>query len=94
MEIAQQRATRYQLQDVRCSKCKMIKPDNISTCCSCSGEYVCVESAEELEESLETLHRISKYHDFHWLEETCEWLLDIQPEAAEPDYEQEPVAAI
>jgi len=92
VEIAQQRATRYQLQDVRCMKCKMIKPDNISTCCSCSGEYTCVESSEELVESLETLHRIAKYHDFHWLEEVSEWLLDIQPEPEQEYESEEPIA--
>jgi len=75
VEIAQQRATRYQLQDLRCTKCKMIKADNMSAQCSCSGEYTCTESAEELQDSLQTLHRISKYHEFAWLEEVCEWLL-------------------
>lgn len=79
VEIAQTRTTRYQLQDLRCSKCNLIKPDNLSAVCACAGNYVCTESAEELQQALRTLHQIADYHDFNWLLEVCEWLLDMEP---------------
>lgn len=47
--------------------------------CACAGNYVCTESAEELQQALRTLHQIADYHDFNWLLEVCEWLLDMEP---------------
>jgi hypothetical protein len=38
----------YQVQDLRCEKCKHIKADNMSeVCTNCSGKFVCLRSAED-----------------------------------------------
>jgi DNA polymerase epsilon subunit 1 len=45
VEIVQRHTMSYQLQDLICTKCQLVKPDNLSeTCSSCSGSYVTKES--------------------------------------------------
>ena len=37
--VLQRNSMGFQLQDLVCQKCHMVKADNLSTYCSCSGEY-------------------------------------------------------
>jgi len=40
VDVVRKKSLRYQLQDLRCAKCRMVKPDNLSDVCStCSGVY-------------------------------------------------------
>jgi len=39
LETVKRRSMAYQLQDLVCSKCRMVKMDNMSRMCTCSGLY-------------------------------------------------------
>lgn len=60
--------TKSQLQDLRCSKCGAIKPDNIQEYCSCSGSFECAESSPaDMEKHLLIFRRVAEWHKFEWL---------------------------
>ena len=39
LELVQRHSLAYQLQDVVCLKCKLVKADNVAVYCSCSGTF-------------------------------------------------------
>ena len=39
LELAQRYSMAYELQDVVCLKCRMVKNDNVAAYCACSGTF-------------------------------------------------------
>jgi hypothetical protein len=46
VEMLERRSTRFQLQDVRCAKCKKVSCRNMAQHCSCSGKLICDDTPE------------------------------------------------
>jgi len=70
IDIFQRTSLAYQLQDLQCEKCSLVKEDNASLYCkSCSGKYVCTISQDSLKSSFARFKLIAKTHKFDWLEE-------------------------
>lgn len=64
----QKRITAYQLQDLRCSRCKQLKSDNLRLFCECSGEYALAENKLDLGRWLTVVGNVGQYHSLTTLE--------------------------
>jgi DNA polymerase epsilon subunit 1 len=49
VEILRRRSAAFQLQDLRCGKCRRVKIDNMTEYCKCSGRYEPTESSSDLD---------------------------------------------
>lgn len=75
IEHVHQKSVAFQLQDLKCPGCGMVKNDNMSVYCGCSGEYKLKVSTRSLLTRLATLKRIATYHQFAMLEDEVDWML-------------------
>ncbi|KAK7202921.1 hypothetical protein BZA70DRAFT_86937 [Myxozyma melibiosi] len=60
--------TSYQTQDLRCSKCKQIKEDNLSEYCVCSGEWELSMSPEEIRKRLNVYRKVAEFYGLRMLD--------------------------
>ncbi len=52
VESLQKKSLNFQIQDLVCEKCKLVKADNMSDiCANCSGKFVCKETPEAFMET-------------------------------------------
>lgn len=63
IDAIQRRTVSYQLQDLRCARCKQIKSDNLRVNCECSGDYVTSESKTDLLRRLQVTGNVAEFHD-------------------------------
>ncbi|CAM9478652.1 unnamed protein product [Pylaiella littoralis] len=93
VEAVQRRSVRYQLQDMRCSKCGSVATRAMSLTCPCSGRLVAEESQQDFHKTIQLLRQLALFHSFGWLQETVEHILvtDGYMDAAEetPQGEEE-----
>lgn len=61
------RTESYGLQDLKCSRCKQLKSDNMRAYCNCSGEYEMGEKKAELWRRLEVTKNVAVFHDLEYL---------------------------
>jgi DNA polymerase elongation subunit (family B) len=72
---AQRMVVSYQVQDLQCKKCRLVKRDNMSTHCGCSGAaYELVVDMDAFYKSLRSLRSVAAFHNFQLLAETVEWI--------------------
>jgi DNA polymerase epsilon subunit 1 len=69
IELLNQIILSYQIQDLKCNKCSIIKENNISNNCDCSGTFVCKEDKNEIRNTINSLQSLSKFYKFEWLKE-------------------------
>merc|ERR1711981_1491679 len=74
IESVQKQSMAFQLQDLTCKKCHMVKEDNCSPYCSCSGEYRQTMSNGEFSKKMSTMHKVAKFHKLNRLEEELTWM--------------------
>ena len=66
---------KYQLQDLRCSKCKFVCNKLLAPHCSCAGTWVNDMPSDDLENLLYVLRRIAEFQNFTMLGEAIENIL-------------------
>jgi DNA polymerase epsilon subunit 1 len=72
---AQRMVVAYQVQDLQCKKCRLVKRDNMSMHCGCSGApYELVVDTKTFYMSLRALNSVAAFHNFQLLTETLEWI--------------------
>jgi len=76
VECVRRFAAAFQLQDLRCGKCKQIKTDNLSKNCPCSGEYQLTSVKGEARRKLRTIVNVATLHNLHIVKEYAEFVLD------------------
>jgi DNA polymerase epsilon subunit 1 len=75
VDLAQRRSMSYQLQDLRCAKCRLVKADNLSDiCANCSGSFMCTESPQSFESALATFDQVARFHRFEFLQQVVDFL--------------------
>ncbi|KAM0786880.1 hypothetical protein ACM66B_002305 [Microbotryomycetes sp. NB124-2] len=62
IDTIQRRCVSYQLQDLKCSRCKQMRTDNLSLHHVCSGEYALFETRPELQKRLMLAKNVGDYH--------------------------------
>ncbi|CAM9091188.1 unnamed protein product, partial [Phaeothamnion confervicola] len=76
VDVANRRATHYQLQDLRCIKCRAVATSALSaTCRQCAGALRADVTPEMMHRTLLLLRQLAAFHGFEWLAETVERLL-------------------
>jgi DNA polymerase epsilon subunit 1 len=65
----QKNITMYQVQDMKCSKCKRIKEDNLSDHCDCSGTWTETVSRESVSKMLQSYRRVAEYYNYRLVED-------------------------
>ncbi|KAJ8101542.1 hypothetical protein POJ06DRAFT_195900 [Lipomyces tetrasporus] len=60
--------TKYQMQDLRCSKCKQIRADNLSEHCSCSGAWELTMTADDVRKKFDVYGRIAQFYGLRMLD--------------------------
>lgn len=73
IDAIQRRTVAYQLQDLRCARCKQIKSDNLRSHCNCSGDYDMSETRQELLRRLQVTGNVAEFHDLQLLTAVVEW---------------------
>jgi DNA polymerase epsilon subunit 1 len=63
----------HQVQDLVCTKCKVVKRENLNSYCPCSGEYVLTHNPEIFERRLQVVQNIALHHSMGLLREICEY---------------------
>ncbi|XP_075749504.1 DNA polymerase epsilon catalytic subunit 1 [Rhipicephalus microplus] len=64
------------LQDLRCTKCNMIKKSNMMKYCECAGNFELLLSPEEFKMKLNTFLNIAKHFHLPLLQESVTWILE------------------
>lgn len=57
----------FQVQDLKCTKCRRIKVDNLNTFCECSGSVACTISKVEGRRKLRTIVNVADVHNLAML---------------------------
>lgn len=93
VEIIQKKTLSYQLQDLICEKCKLVKAENMNDICpNCSGNYICKMNPIDFKKrlllllliiflfyikSIQIFKNIAETHKFEWLKEIVFFLLQL-----------------
>lgn len=77
IDALQRRVVSYQLQDLRCGKCKTMKAENLRASCDCSGEYRMSETKQELAKRLQVTVNVADFHKLTILSSVVDWLRDV-----------------
>lgn len=62
VDAIERRFVSYQLQDLRCARCKTMKSENLRSTCDCSGEYVMAETRHDLTRTLQVTANVAEFH--------------------------------
>ena len=79
VENVQRQSLKYQLQDLRCSKTRETQACNMALYSSASKKLDCEVPADQIHSFLETMQTIAAHHNFPWLAESVDWLLQVAP---------------
>ncbi|KAL7751596.1 DNA polymerase epsilon catalytic subunit [Sorochytrium milnesiophthora] len=75
VDLVQRQLMAYQLQDVRCVRCHLVKRENLSLHCNCSGKFETLMSRTQLVENLKVVLNVARFHALDMLTEVVEWIL-------------------
>jgi len=88
VEVVIRRNMSYQVQDVKCQKCGIVKACLMSEYCECSGDWANTQPASEFVKEVRTFLSIARHYKMEWLEETTNWIIQSSGvdlyQAAEP----------
>ncbi|ANB11162.1 DNA polymerase epsilon catalytic subunit [Sugiyamaella lignohabitans] len=71
----QKLVTSYQIQDLKCEKCKKIKSDELSVRCECSGNWVETIPSSHVLKSIETYDRVAQFYELKFLQDVTSHLI-------------------
>lgn len=69
IDIALRKIMSYNLQDLKCIRCKEIKRENLNLYCPCSGKFDGLISANDTETMLKTFLKVAENHNMVLLQE-------------------------
>uniref|UniRef100_T1GHV1 DNA polymerase epsilon catalytic subunit n=1 Tax=Megaselia scalaris TaxID=36166 RepID=T1GHV1_MEGSC len=69
IDIALRKIMTYNLQDLKCVRCKEIKRENLSLYCPCSGQFESLIQASDIESMLKTFLNVAENHKMNLLQE-------------------------
>ncbi|KAG8905443.1 DNA polymerase epsilon catalytic subunit [Tulasnella sp. 403] len=76
VDVVKRLLTGFQLQDLKCGKCKQVKEDSMSAHCKCSGAYVYTLPKNEVKRRLRTIVNVARFHGLGLLKEYSEFALE------------------
>lgn len=75
LDVLQRKIMSYTLQDLRCTRCKQIKRENMAELCSCAGSFETLIDVKDIRNLLHTFGRVADSHQMGLLKEQTEWML-------------------
>lgn len=75
LDVVQRKIMSYTLQDLRCTRCREIKRENMAALCSCAGSFVTLINVKELRLLLGTFLDVAESHKMDLLKEQVEFFL-------------------
>jgi len=76
LDMLRKLVTAYQLQDLKCQKCKTMKAENLTDFCPlCSGQYMTMLSPPDYIGRVKVFLNVSKFYMMPLLEEVATWIL-------------------
>lgn len=66
----------YQLQDLRCLRCRSIKSTNLRATCECAGAYSTADARSQLARHLAVTAHVASYYGLDNLGSVAEWASD------------------
>ena len=75
VRIAQKAFAAYQVQDLRCPRCKIVKEEKMLTHCPCSTAYELVMRKEDFLHRMRSMRSVAKYYKLKYLEQVTDWLV-------------------
>ena len=58
----------FQMQDLRCIKCKMNRGGLLTQYCPCAGKFIQTRDTAQFLDFLGTISEIARFHDFKYLQ--------------------------
>ncbi|KAJ1654851.1 DNA polymerase epsilon catalytic subunit [Dispira simplex] len=83
VDLLLRRLQAYQLQDLKCKRCRMVKAENLlSHCPTCSASFTVAQlSSQDFLKQLQIFHNIAAFHKLDLLADTVEWVVSHQVKA-------------
>ncbi|KAJ1958789.1 DNA polymerase epsilon catalytic subunit [Dispira parvispora] len=80
VDLLLRRLQGYQLQDLKCKRCRMVKAENLlSTCSTCSASFTVARvSSQDFLKQLQIFRNIAAFHKLDLLADTVEWVVSHQ----------------
>lgn len=75
LDVMHRKIMSYTLQDLRCTRCKEIKRENLAELCSCAGSFDTLIPAKKLRQLLETFSEVARARQMHLLKEEVQLFL-------------------
>lgn len=75
MDVIHRKIMSYTLQDLRCTRCKQIKQENMAELCSCAGSFETLIPAKKLRQLLQTFLEVADTHQMDLLKEEVQVFL-------------------
>lgn len=75
LDVIHRKIMSYTLQDLRCTRCKEIKRDNMAELCSCAGTFDTLIDAKKLRQLLKTFLDVAETHQMHLLKDEVQIFL-------------------
>ncbi|KAF9436997.1 DNA polymerase epsilon catalytic subunit [Entomortierella beljakovae] len=73
--IVEKMANQYQMQDLKCIKCRRVKPDFLGEYCECSGKFVTALGRAEYLRKMKVFDNIAEFYGLVLLKEVVGWML-------------------
>ena len=73
--IVERMVDQYQMQDLKCIKCRRVKADHLGEWCECSGRFVTVLGRNEYLKKMRVFENIAEFYGLVLLKEIVTWIL-------------------
>ncbi|KAG0248938.1 DNA polymerase epsilon catalytic subunit [Mortierella polycephala] len=73
--IVERLVDQYQMQDLKCVKCRRVKADHLGEWCECSGRFVTMLGRNEHLRKMRVFENIAEFYDLALLKEIIGWTL-------------------
>ncbi|KAI9013156.1 hypothetical protein BC832DRAFT_282542 [Gaertneriomyces semiglobifer] len=78
VEVVQRRLAAWQQQDTKCSRCKLVKSEDLrENCADCSGMIVTDYKRDEFVRRMKVFGNLAEFCDMHMLKEVVEWVMRV-----------------
>ncbi|EDV21734.1 uncharacterized protein TRIADDRAFT_30078 [Trichoplax adhaerens] len=79
ISVIKRQAVSYLVQDLKCLKCRQVKEDDMSTHCSCAGDYLTTISTDSVLSKLRIFANLARHYNLAQLQETVDYIIDSNP---------------
>ncbi|KAG0052419.1 DNA polymerase epsilon catalytic subunit [Gryganskiella cystojenkinii] len=73
--IVERMVDQYQMQDLKCVKCRRVKADHLGEWCECSGRFVTVMGRNDYLRKMRVFENIAEFYGLVLLKEVVTWIL-------------------